>query len=788
LLLLGLSAQACRSLGLAPVVPVAEPVSRRFAAVRAMPRESLEQREAALAAAREVAAADPGWVAPRRLVDDLMRQLLRGPEALAARRRELAEDPDDPAALYLVGRLEGREGREELERAGRLGGSAWTEHGLAWAAFSSGEPERALRPGERALALARDPYERAFFTRALVRYREALGEDAEARALLFEGLNEELAPLDRRELERRLIESFLSSREDALLRQGFRLGLERLREGEASGLPGMFALLWSVRHRVGGGEDAILGALRGRSEPVAKRIRARMLLERGADALALAARGAPYPNTREWRRARMALGDAAGAVEDWLERLPAQVLDGEGRPRDRRLAQLVEASRGEDLGALAEALFECGWFEELSGLCDHLALEEPGLALDYRARAAVGRAALAQTRRVLDRLDAGEEVGLLVPGSGPGEQDEGSSGRGLEDLLHAMQPGFEEWEALAGEAIGPLVETPRFSFGPFANILHPGPRFSAADERAGRGVEGERVAGLALALDSMGRFGVFGVAPGLGGPDGTILRRVALEPLDRRVLGVELQGTVAWCEGIDLPSRPARRGAGITGAALHEGYWIDLEGVREDVRAWRELEELWVSNPAPLEAALAQLGPRRPAGESAARLGNPLGEGRRIRLAVLADRASEGRGVGLEDLLEVTARHEEGHLLDRKRYLPITRHLLRGLALLFEGGFSAAGVARRLEYRAQLAALCLCEDPRLPLSDLVTGAESGGDTTPHAAGYRNLLGDFLGELARDESALSQLDGERFLLYQLHRLPPEVVRGVALRLARRESVP
>ena len=53
------------------------------------------------------------------------------------------------------------------------------------------------------------------------------------------------------------------------------------------------------------------------------------------------------------------------------------------------------------------------------------------------------------------------------------------------------------------------------------------------------------------------------------------------------------------------------------------------------------------------------------------------------------------------------------------------------------------GVSRRLEYRAQLAALCICEDPRLPLSDVVSGAESGGDVTAHAAAYRNLLEDFL---------------------------------------------
>ena len=66
-------------------------------------------------------------------------------------------------------------------------------------------------------------------------------------------------------------------------------------------------------------------------------------------------------------------------------------------------------------------------------------------------------------------------------------------------------------------------------------------------------------------------------------------------------LGVPYSGTVAWCEGTEVPSRPARRGARIVGAALHEGYWVDVQGVRRELERWRSLGArllVWWSRPS----------------------------------------------------------------------------------------------------------------------------------------------------------------------------------------------
>src|SRR6202008_1528495 len=77
--------------------------------------------------------------------------------------------------------------------------------------------------------------------------------------------------------------------------------------------------------------------------------------------------------------------------------------------------------------------------------------------------------------------------------------------------------------------------------------------------------------------------------------------------------------------------------------------------------------------------------------------------------------------------------------------LPIPEHLLRAPALLSRAGFSAQGVAERLEYRAQLTALCEAPDPRLAWVDVLAAGE--GETqsvTAHAAADRQLLVDLIG--------------------------------------------
>ena len=54
--------------------------------------------------------------------------------------------------------------------------------------------------------------------------------------------------------------------------------------------------------------------------------------------------------------------------------------------------------------------------------------------------------------------------------------------------------------------------------------------------------------------------------------------------------------------------------------------------------------------------------------------------------------------MSLDELIEVTATHEEGHLLDRTRFLPLSKHWGAALLFLLESGFSPTRVAESLPY------------------------------------------------------------------------------------------
>jgi len=154
------------------------------------------------------------------------------------------------------------------------------------------------------------------------------------------------------------------------------------------------------------------------------------------------------------------------------------------------------------------------------------------------------------------------------------------------------------------------------------------------------------------------------------------------------------------------------------------------------------------------------------------------------------ERADGGEAVTLDDLIEVVAVHEEGHLCDRTRFLPLTRDPLGMFALAAGEGFSPLGIERRLEYRAELVALACVSDPRLVLVELLEAAEV--DTrieTVHAHAYREILADLLAEWNRTLRATPdpRVRLDHYLLHQVHLLGPEELRALALPLARREGL-
>jgi len=128
-------------------------------------------RERSRAAVQRAIALAPDWIGPRRVYDEMRRDDLLGIEALAEHRAALEKNPDDPVELYLAGRLEGSLGYDRFLRAAQVAPNlAWSQHGLGFISAEHHDWALAVRHAELALSLARDPWERSYFTATLARY------------------------------------------------------------------------------------------------------------------------------------------------------------------------------------------------------------------------------------------------------------------------------------------------------------------------------------------------------------------------------------------------------------------------------------------------------------------------------------------------------------------------------------------------------------------------------------------------------------------------------------------
>jgi len=810
---------------------------------------TLALEEARASAERAVAIA-PEWVAPRRFLDELSRADLRAVDALAQHRSELLARPDDAGRCYLAGRLEGRSGSWRFERAVRLDPNlAWGWHGLAWAAANENDTRSALRHGERALQLARDPFEEAYFQGALARIDLVRGKPRDALARLLPLLDaERIAQVDRLELSVQAAQIELSMFFQPEGRRGEQRALTLLRNGELTD-PEVELLVARLRFLRVGDASAPLDlqlALAARSTPARDRLRAELMLEERPTPLALgllararAAQDGRLASGPLLRAARFAAGQFELGVEEWLADLPSVVLDDRGLPRDEQLAALVVAARAlgdaaprpasgvsevdsrlaaQWLAGFGNSLISAGWFREARAVAGALAAHDLDLALALEDRGAAGQQLLGSLRRLFTTSDpallAAVSWGLELPARYR-QLEQGSlapkKGEQLDEVLDAMAHLFARARVLSGEPWDPertaaeFHASPRYEFGWFGELLHPGPSFSAQDDKQGLGREGAPVPGLAAAFAGIGRFALLGEVLGGGGPDATVLQRTLIETRRGEHLGVPWWGTVAWCEGADVQPRAAREGATISGAALHEGYWVDIDAVRRERDVWSRLQREFggPAQEARRSAALATRGLSIVAGADRPDLvrlerrsvQTLLGEADRMRLAVLAERqglAGREASVSLDELVELTGIHEQGHLCDRGRLLPLARHPLRALALVARAGFTPQRIAERLEYRAQLVALCEAPEPRLAWVDVLLAGEGENlGITPHATAYRALLVDLIHVLDRqfeaDPEAFPELDAGHVLAHQLHLLPPQTLRRVAVALAEREGL-
>jgi hypothetical protein len=816
-----LSLVACAAGGrTAPPPPAAvEAFERGLADLR---RAEFEPAGAGRAAARSafVQALElaPEWIPPARLVDDLDRAALRGSE-LFGRRLAQAKEPE-AAAHYLLARLLGGEGGPQLERALELDPRcAWGEHARSVDAELRGSRGRALELERRAERLAATPYERVVFGQRSAQLLSDAGREREALALLEELLAEwapQLPPAAALPLELATAAALLADERPDAVERGFELAL-RLFEGRALRAPELRSLLDSTeaarKGRTSASHDRlVLGALGRGPNAATLRTRGPLAADSTLDLrLSLGAAALSPPSPRESWIEAVRRGEYAAGTRTFVAALPSVARSGDGWPREprlRRAAELLSAVDGDDRAsrlAAAAALLDAGWQDVAAPLIEALAqsLDEAEFGSaewaqveQLAARAAAIEAIAAELDLLVAALYDGRRSLALTPLDGADFADAPDSTAGV---LAAVGRIFALHGAAAGlepAVVEAVAQSPRLDFAGLGSVVVPGPRFAARDEAYGVGRAGEPVPGLAAAMDRLGRFALFGA--GLGrAPDGTVLRRLWAEERSGEHLGVAWNGVVIWCAGADADGARSRGAARVSGAALHEGYWIDVEAERERLSRFEQLAAEFLGGAGERAAEVLSLPAAEVGGEGGERRRErrrvipALGQGDRVRLALLVERGAQPR-VELDELLEVVQVHEEGHLCDRTRFLPLGRNLGELLALGLGELFGELGLERRLEYRAQLVALACVTEPRLALIDLLDAAEVDSRlVTVHARAYRELLERFLEQLdrslERDPAAFAALDGGRYLLHQLHRLSGEQVRQVARELAEREGL-
>jgi hypothetical protein len=231
----------------------------------------------------------------------------------------------------------------------------------------------------------------------------------------------------------------------------------------------------------------------------------------------------------------------------------------------------------------------------------------------------------------------------------------------------------------------------------------------------------------------------------------------------------------------------------ISGAAMPDQYWVLLPEIVRGQNNWRSLAARFEGRPEAVQAALAQTGLLPASGVRTCDTRPGLGEAERLALAVMVSLGEESAQQlvvpSLEDLLDLTMRHEEGHMADYEEWLPPSEALFKVLSLFWQGGLSVRGIWAHVEARAQLTAMAVAQDPRLGLAQILRMVEArertrGPTVHPHAEGYEWLLKKILLELKRNPRGL---DPSRSLLHQLHLLAPQELAAVCLLLAEEEGL-
>ena len=840
---------ACRSTFLKAPEPVLPVASEVFYGAWAAERRTGELSEETLSTVHEAVALDPQWIAPQRFLDEYVhRPALTLPERYGEHVTTASDQAQTRTvrarSSYLAGRLGGEAGDRRLTIAADLDPSlGWAWHGIGWRAFGRGDGRRAIAAGRRAVAYARDAHELTHFSSALARYLGLEELNTAAQKLLTSTVmtpgSMGLRTDERARLLAELCGFELNSIRGADVRRGVRRALGAL-AGPGLTLRERLSLVLALRsgpvsEAAVAEEEIAFAVLEGAEAGVPGEAVRRLMdatLGDSTGSLGAASRGSSLTASRPENAAdrlvaafREPLGSGAAldAMEAWFAELPLDVKSPTGEFTRAPLNGLLGVLRSEtkvaqpnsrvsldSLARVGAALMDAGWYREARALAEGvlgrlgpvetLAPRGAGVprpiaaeARQLQRDAIEARAILGGIGALARRIDAREAfVNAGALGSDGIESVEGGNVESLRELRREIADLFLRY----GKSVSlPEVDaSPVIKYGPLGRIVHPGPAFSAEDEAQGRGPVGEPVPGIAALFSRMGRFALLGLGVGQGGPDATVLRLVGVQQRAGEHLGRPFRGTVFWCDGADVPGRFGRRGASISGAALHEGYYVDLSMVRMEEGQWDRLRDRFQGDAQGVRTALDAPAAKVPE-RFRVEVSPALGAGDRMRLSVM-NGAVDGalRKMTLAELAHVVATHEEGHLCDRASWYPVTfMRVMRLISFAGAHGFRSARIGQALEERAQLVALCECDDSRLAWIDLLDAAESGdsGGVTPHAVAYRRLLGDLFDRLDAEWEAGgwrdTALDPAARWIDQLHRLDGEDLRGLAVREAKSRGV-
>jgi Tfp pilus assembly protein PilF len=253
-----------------------------------------------------------------------------------------------------------------------------------------------------------------------------------------------------------------------------------------------------------------------------------------------------------------------------------------------------------------------------------------------------------------------------------------------------------------------------------------------------------------------------------GPPEAIVAEIDRREPACRAfVRGREVEREVLWLGAKIVPSFSEYTGSGeLAGLALDGVVLVDRQAVAGlEGELMRRRAQLESSREALLgEPALADAPVRS--------MADPAGVADKLLLSGEVD-------FGAEVLV-----HEDAHLVDAERHLPVASHPFRNLLLVVSKGFRQEKILAYLERNAQLTAIAEGSHPR---AALVTCCRSLGGRGPHARGYREIVQGMVDEILKSKKQYIQIDRKRVIVQQLHRLSDDEVRALAVKLSKRWGV-